>query len=69
MPAGPPRSIGRGKGDKVFREPLTTALDPDFWRPDLAIPEKYRLKRAPGEMIVYHAVGNYELRARERPEY
>jgi hypothetical protein len=55
----------QGKGDKLFREPLTTALDPDFWRPDLEIPEQYRLKRSPGELVVYHGVGNYDTRARE----
>ena len=55
----------QGKTAKVFRDPLTTALDPDFWRPDLAIPEKYRLARAPGEMIVYHSVGNHATRARD----
>lgn len=51
-------------GDKVFREPLTTALDPGFWHPDLAVPERYRLARAPGELIVFHGVGNHALRAR-----
>lgn len=50
-------------GSLCFREPLTTALDPDFWRPDLAIPDRYKLKREPGEMIVYHAVGNFATRA------
>jgi glycosyltransferase involved in cell wall biosynthesis len=48
---------------KCFREPLTTALDPDFWRPDLDIPEKLRLPRRPGELIVYHGVGNFSARA------
>ena len=54
----------QGKGDALFREPLTTALDPNFWRPDLEIPERYRLKRASNELIVYHSVGNYDLRTR-----
>jgi hypothetical protein len=49
---------------KCFREPLTTALDPNFWRPDLPIPEKLRLARQPGELIVYHSVGNFQSRAR-----
>lgn len=48
---------------KCIREPLTTALDPDFWRPDLQIPEPLRLPRRPGEFIVYHGVGNFSLRA------
>ena len=51
--------------EKAFREPLTTALDPELWRPDLIVPDKYKLKRDPGELIVYHAVGNIETRARE----
>jgi hypothetical protein len=55
----------QGEGDKAFREPLTTALDPEFWRPDLEVPESRRLPRADGELIVYHGVGNYELRARD----
>jgi glycosyltransferase involved in cell wall biosynthesis len=49
---------------KAFREPLTTALDPELWRPDLSVPDMYKLKRDPGELIVYHAVGNIETRAR-----
>jgi glycosyltransferase involved in cell wall biosynthesis len=48
---------------KCFREPLTTALDPDFWRPDLEIPDRLRLARRPGELIVYHGVGNFSTRA------
>jgi glycosyltransferase involved in cell wall biosynthesis len=50
-------------GSKVYREPLTTALDPEFWRPDLEIPENLRLPRKDGELIVYHAVGNFNLRS------
>jgi glycosyltransferase involved in cell wall biosynthesis len=61
---GSPALDWKGKDDKVFRDALTMALDPQFWRPDLEIPEKYRLERSPGELIVYHAVGNYELRSR-----
>src|SRR5262249_49670837 len=50
---------------KAYREPLTTALDPAFWHPSLEIPTKLRLPRRPGELIVYHAVGNYHLRSRD----
>lgn len=55
----------QGVGDQVYREPLTTALDPTLWRSDLEVPDKYRLKRAPGELIVYHGVGNYDTRGRD----
>jgi hypothetical protein len=50
-------------GPKAYREPLTTALDPDLWRPDLKIPDHLRLPRLDGELIVYHAVGNFDLRS------
>jgi glycosyltransferase involved in cell wall biosynthesis len=49
-------------GHKVYREPLTFALDPDVWRPDMAVPEKWRLPKEEGEVLVYHAVGNLSLR-------
>jgi glycosyltransferase involved in cell wall biosynthesis len=51
-------------GAKCYREPLTSALDPEFWRPDLPIPDRWRLRRKSGELIVYHAVGNLAARAR-----
>ena len=51
------------KGDKVFREPLTTALDSTVWSPDIEVPERHRFARAPGEHIVYHSVGNFGLRS------
>lgn len=50
-------------GPKAYREPLTTALDPSVWRPDLEVPECFRLARKNDCLIVYHAVGNFEFRA------
>jgi hypothetical protein len=49
-------------GSNYVRHPVITALDPDRWRPDLEPPEDMRIARAPGEVLVYHAVGNYALR-------
>jgi hypothetical protein len=46
----------------VVRGPVSTVLDPDFWRPDMPIPEAFRVPREPGEVLVYHAFGNYGLR-------
>jgi hypothetical protein len=37
-------------------------LDPEVWRPDLPIPDQYRLPDANGAVRVYHSVGNYDLR-------
>jgi hypothetical protein len=51
-------------GKTVFN-PLTMCLDPEFWKPGLDIPEKYRILRSKGEFLVYHGVGNYEMRKKE----
>lgn len=51
------------KRAKAYHEPLTMCVDPDVWRPDVEIPEPLRLPRAEGELIVYHAVGNFRTRA------
>jgi hypothetical protein len=48
---------------KCYREPLTTALDPEVWRPDLPIPERLRLQRTDDEVLIYHAVGNLKTRS------
>ncbi|MCP0914350.1 MULTISPECIES: glycosyltransferase [Legionella] len=49
-------------GNKVIREPTTMCLDPDFWSPDLHIPDEHRVKKETGEVLIYHAVGNYNFR-------
>lgn len=46
----------------VHEVPEFYCLDPEFWRPDLPIPEKFRLSFPAGTVKVYHAVGNYDLR-------
>ncbi|WP_298363194.1 hypothetical protein [uncultured Bradyrhizobium sp.] len=61
---GSPALDWKGTVDNVFRDPLTAAVDAELWRPDLEIPAEYKLERSEGELIVYHAVGNYELRSR-----
>lgn len=53
-------------GPTTFREPLSFAVDPEVWHPDLArgvdVPEEWREPKAPGELLIYHSVGNFELR-------
>lgn len=48
----------------VVRGPHVAVMDPAVWSPELDIPPAYRLAREPGELLVFHAVGNY----REREE-
>jgi glycosyltransferase involved in cell wall biosynthesis len=52
-------------GPKLYREPLTFAVDPNVWHPDLVVPDGLRLPRRQGETIVYHAVGNLATRSSE----
>ena len=46
----------------VHREPLTTALDPSVWSPDLNVPQALRLPRIKDELILMHGFGNAEIR-------
>lgn len=47
---------------RVHEEPGFYCLDPEFWHPDLIVPEKYRWNYPPGTVKIYHAVGNYDQR-------
>jgi glycosyltransferase involved in cell wall biosynthesis len=47
---------------RVIETPEFYCLDPDFWRPDLAIPEQFVVKAPPGTIKLYHSVGNFDLR-------
>jgi glycosyltransferase involved in cell wall biosynthesis len=49
----------------VFRAPLTYALDPDIWHPDLAVPDRLKRPRKPGEVVVYCALGNRSTRSKD----
>lgn len=50
------------QGDKVFLDPLTFALDSNFWKPDLIIPKELVHRKEIDEIVIYHSVGNYKLR-------
>lgn len=49
-------------GPKTVYGPVVTALDPERWHPAIEIPEEMQLERQPGELLIYHAVGNYVTR-------
>jgi len=51
-------------GTRAVREPTTMCLDPSFWRPGLPVPRRFRILRKNGELLVYNAFGNMDLRAR-----
>lgn len=49
-------------GPNTVYGPVVTTLDPDRWRPGLEIPDDMLVERAPGDVLIYHAVGNYASR-------
>ena len=48
----------------AYQEPLTYCLDEHLWRPDIEVPADMRLDRErPDEILIWHAMGNYDLRS------
>jgi len=50
---------------RVHEVPEFYCLDPEIWKPDLSIPEKFRLSAKPGQVRLYHSVGNFDTRTDE----
>jgi hypothetical protein len=49
--------------ENVVRDPTTMCLDSEVWSPDLKIPKKHIVDKQANEILIYHAVGNYDTRA------
>lgn len=48
---------------RVHEDPWVYCLDPEVWRPDLEIPERFRVqRRTERTLLLYHAVGHKEDR-------
>lgn len=52
-------------GPKVVREPMTFAISPEVWDPQMSIPAKFKIERFNGETLIYHGVANYAYRSNE----
>lgn len=50
--------------DRTVYGPVVTALDSDMWRPGITPPDDMRIDRQSEDVLIYHAVGNYEQRRR-----
>jgi hypothetical protein len=46
----------------VHEVPQFFCLDPDFWRPDLQVPERWKLDLPESTVRIYHAVGHFQQR-------
>lgn len=51
-------------GPSIHEVPEFYCLDPEFWRPGLPIPDRFRLPIGSETVKIYHAVGNAALRSR-----
>lgn len=48
--------------DNVINVPFTYCVDERQWHPDISVPEKYKIERMNDEVVVMHAVGNFDAR-------
>lgn len=48
----------------AYYDPLTYCISPELWRPDLDIPDDMRFERRNDEILVFHSVGNFDIRAK-----
>jgi hypothetical protein len=58
-------AVDERTGPRYVRRPVVTGLDPSIWKPDLEIPEKFRIHRNAGELLVYHAFANSQSRGKD----
>ena len=58
-------AVDERTGPRYVRRPVVSGLDPSIWKPDLAIPEKFRIDRNPGDVLVYHAFANSQSRGKD----
>lgn len=54
-----------GAKKNTIREPVTTCLDRTIWRSNLSIPHHHWVDKKTEEILIYHAVGNYDTRHSE----
>ncbi len=47
----------------IHEVPEFYCLDPEFWHPDIPIPEAHRVRLPRKTVKIYHAVGNFEARS------
>jgi len=47
-----------------YYDPLTYCVDTQMWAPDIDVPESMKFEHKPGEVLVFHAVGNFDKRAK-----
>lgn len=58
-------AVDERTGPRYVRRPVVTGLDPSIWKPDLEIPEKFRIHRNAGDVLVYHAFANSQSRGKD----
>ena len=52
--------------DNIHHDPLDLALDKDIWNPDLEIPNKHLIENSADDILIYHAMANYDARTKDK---
>ena len=47
-----------------YYDPLTYCVDTQMWAPNIDVPDEMKFEREPGEILIFHAVGNFDKRAK-----
>jgi hypothetical protein len=58
-------AVDERTGPRYVRRPIVTGLDPSMWSPELVVPDRLKIERNPGEILVYHAFANSQSRGKE----
>jgi glycosyltransferase involved in cell wall biosynthesis len=48
----------------IMEPPFTFCLDTELWHPELTVPDDFKIQRSAEEVLVYHGVGEYNMRTK-----
>lgn len=52
--------------DNIFHDPIDVVIDKDLWSPNLEIPEEFKIDKNENEILIFHAMGNYNKRTKNK---
>ena len=53
-------------GTNVYYDPIDVAMDSSLWSPDLIIPKEYIIPKKSNEILIFHAMGNFNSRTKNK---
>jgi hypothetical protein len=55
-------AVDERTASRYVRRPVVSGLDPSIWNPDLEVPERFKVHKEPGEILIYHVFANSHVR-------